>query len=268
MRTTALLRLGLPMLCWLLILAGCAGKQPKTLPLGLAEEQEARALWSRFLAGKHPQALDADIRLGWDVLGSKGGMAATVQVQHPAHLRFAANDPLGRPLILVVADARSFTMVDNRTGHVTRGKIGSKFWRSYVPESVAPEELLSFLGGFLKDDTLQATPEQDEANRGFWYQWRDKQSLRHAVLLDKDSTTMGQRLLFDAKDELILEMRYGDYRKDAASGFVWPGQLHIAGKAVTGTLTVRIEQIYSHTAQGAAAFRLSPPPHFTVEEVP
>jgi len=268
MRTTALLRLGLPMLCWLLILAGCAGKHPKTLPLGPAEEQAAHALWSGFLTKKQPQALDADIRLGWDVLGSKGGMAATVQVQQPAHLRFAANDPLGRPLVLVVADARSFTMVDNRTGHVTRGRIGSKFWRSYVPESVNPEELLSFLGGFLQDGALQVKPEQDEENKGFWYQWRDKRDLRHAVLLDKDSGTMGQRLLFDAKDELILEMRYGGYRKDATSGYIWPGQLHITGKAVTGSLTIQIEKIYSHTSQGAAAFRLSPPSHFTVEEVP
>lgn len=268
MRTTALLRLGLPMLCWLLILVGCAGKQPKTLPLGPTEEQAARTLWSGFLAGKHPQALDADIRLGWDVLGSKGGMAATVQVQQPAHLRFAANDPLGRPLILVVADASSFTMVDNRTGHVTRGRIGSKFWRSYVPESINPEELLSFLGGFLQDSPLQIQPEQDENNRGFWYQWRDKRAMRHAVLLDRDSGTMGQRMLFDAQGELILEMQYGDYRKDTASGFVWPRQVHITGKAVTGSLTIQIEKIYSHTSLGAAAFRLSPPPHFTVEEVP
>lgn len=268
MRTTALFRLGLSMVCWLLILAGCAGKQPKTLPLGLAEEQAARALWSAFLAMKHPEALDADIRLGWDVLGSKGGMAATVLVQQPAHLRFAANDPLGRPLILVVADATSFTMVDNRSGHVTRGRIGSKFWRSYVPEAIDPEELLSFLGGFLQGGAPQAQPEQDVENRGVWYQWRDKRTLRHAVLLDRDSGTMQRRLLFDAQGELMLEMRYGDYRKDGASGVVWPAQVHISGKAVTGSLTVQIEKIYSHTPQGAAAFRLAPPPHFTVEEVP
>lgn len=268
MRSTALLRLGFAMLCCLQILAGCAGKQPKTLPLGLAEEQEARALWSGFLAKKHPQALDADIRLGWDVLGSKGAMAATVLVQQPAHLRFAANDPLGRPLILVVADATSFTMVDNRSGHVTRGKIGSQFWRSYVPEAVDPEELLAFLGGFLQDNALQAQAGQDEEHRGFWYQWHDRRALRHAVLLDRDSGTMGRRLLFDAKGEPILELHYADYKQDAASGFVWPGQVRISGKAVTGSLTFQIEKIYSHSPQGAAAFRLSPPPHFPVEEVP
>jgi hypothetical protein len=267
MRISVIFRLGLPLLCWLFILAGCAGKQPKTLPLNLSEEQEARALWSSFLAGKHPQALDADIRLGWDVLGSKGGVAATVLVQQPSFLRFTANDPLGRSFILAVADATSFTMVDNRSGHVFRGGTGSKFWRSYVPESISPEQLLSFLGGFLSDGDVQAKPAQDENNRAFWYQWRDKRALRHAVLLDRGSGVMQRRLLFDAQGELILEMRYSNYKKDSTNGFVWPGHVQITGKAVTGALTVQVEKIYSHTSQGAAAFHLSPPPHFTVEEV-
>lgn len=269
MRTTSVARLIFPVFCCLLILSGCAGKQPKTLPLDPAEEQEAGILWSGFLARQRPQALDADIRLGWDVLGSKGGVGATLQVQRPALLRFAANDPLGRSIILAAADATSFILVDNRIGHVYRGKTTSKFWHSYIPESVAPEDLLSFFGGFLPEGrVLHAKPAQDEENNGFWYQWRDRRSIDHHVLLDRRSGEMHRRLLIDSQDNAILELRYADYRKESASGFAWPWQLRITGEAVTGTLTVQVEKIYSHTPREATAYRLALPPHFTVEQVP
>lgn len=269
MRLPRLAPLWLPVVCCLLLLAGCAGKQPKTLPLDPAGEQAAVALWSGFIDGKRPSALDADVRLGWDVLGSKGGMSATLQIQRPALLRFAANDPLGRALILAVADATTFTMVDNRIGHVYRGTVSSKFWQSYVPAAVAPEEVLSLLGGFLPEgEGRQAKPAQDETGQGFWYQWRDARALRHHVLLDRQSGMMQQHLLFDGQGDLLLALQYGDYRKDAGSGFAWPGDLRITGTVVTGTLTLRVEQIYSHVPQKAASFRLTPPPHFTVEQMP
>jgi hypothetical protein len=268
MQPSSVTRLLLPVLCGLLVLAGCAGKLPKTLPLSSAGEQEAAALWSAFAVSKRPPALDADVRLGWDVLGSKGAVSATLQVQRPAHLHFAANDPLGRALILAVADATSFTMVDNRIGHVYQGTIHSKFWQSYVPAAVAPEDLLPLLGGFLSEEVgQQIEPSQDATGQGFWYQWRDVQAVRHHVLLDRQSGAMRQHLLFDAQGDLLLELHYADYRKDGKSGFVWPGQVRVSGEAVTGTLTLQVEQIYSHAPQRAATFRLTPPPHFTVEQV-
>lgn len=256
-------------LCCLAFLSGCAGRQPKTVPLGGAEEQEAVSLWANFLSSKRPPALDADIRLGWDVMGSKGGISASLQIQQPALLRFAANDPLGRALILAVADGTSFTMVDNRVGHVSQGTIHSRFWRSYVPPSVTAEDLFPLLGGFLSGGEGQdATPSLDEQGQGFWYQWLDDRSFRHHALLDRGDGTMRQHLLSDAGGESVLEVRYTDYRRDARSGFVWPGNLRISGAAVTGTLTLQIEQVYSHSPKGKAAFRLVPPPHFTVEQVP
>jgi len=268
MRRSSIARLVFPVVCCLLVLSGCAGKQPKTLPLAPAEEQEAAALWSGFVAGKRPSALDADIRLNWDVLGSKGGVSATLQVQRPALLRFAANDPLGRSLLLAVADATTFILVDNRIGHVYQGPIHAKFWQSYVPAAVAPEDLLPLLGGFLPEgEALQATPAQDAASQGFWYQWPDMRAVRHHVLLDRGSGTMQQHLLVDAQGRTMLELHYAGYRKDAKSGFVWPARVQISGKAVNGTLTLQVEQIYSHTPQKAAAFRLAPPSHFTVEQV-
>ncbi|MDR2550873.1 MAG: hypothetical protein LBD10_11815 [Desulfobulbus sp.] len=263
-----LLRLGLLLLCCLATLAGCAGKQPKTVPLAPSEEQEARALWTDFVGAKRPQALDADVRLQWDVMGSKGGVGASLSVQRPALVRVSANDPLGRTLILAVADASAFTMVDNRSGQVYRGTIQSRFWRSYVPEAVQPDDLLPLLGGFLaKGEGDAAVPSWDEAGRGIWYQWRDDRKQHHYVLLDKASGTMLQHLLLDDRGDRDLVLQYADYRKENGSEFSWPARLRITGQAVTGTLSVQVERVFSYSPQEAAAFRVVPPPHFTVERV-
>lgn len=255
--------------CCLAVLSGCAGKQPKTVPLAGAEAQEAVSLWATFLGEKRPPALDADIRLGWDVMGSKGGISVSLQIQQPALVRFAANDPLGRALILAVADGTSFTMVDNRAGHVSQGTIHSRFWRSYVPPSVAAEDLFPLLGGFLSGGEGQnATPSREEQGQGFWYQWQDGRGGRHSALLDRGDGRMRQHLLSDSGGDAVLEVQYADYRRDAKSGFVWPGRLRVSGAAITGTLTLQVEQIYAHSPQGKAAFRVEPPSHFTVEQVP
>jgi hypothetical protein len=260
---TFLLLLGL-----LLLLGGCAGPLPKTLPLDPGAQQEAAVLWSNFLAQRHPPGLDADIRLHWDVLGSKGAIAATVQLQQPALLRFAANDPLGRPLLLAVSDGKAFTMVDNRKGEAYRGTTDSKFWHSYVPETVAPHDLFVLLGGFVaQGEGSLATPSRDETQDGFWYAWLDARSIRHLVLLERASGTMRRHLLVDRKGNEVLALDYSDYRTEAKSGFVWPGRVRISGEAIAGTLAIQVEKVYSHDPQKAAVFRLTPPPHFTVEQV-
>ena len=54
----------------LLILAGCATRLPPTEPLAPDEHAEAEALFAGFVARPTPAAIDADLRLYWDFLGS------------------------------------------------------------------------------------------------------------------------------------------------------------------------------------------------------
>ncbi|NLX19124.1 MAG: hypothetical protein GXY53_07585 [Desulfobulbus sp.] len=256
-------------LCCLAVLSGCAGKQPQTIPLDEAGKQDALSLWGTFLRRSTPPAVDADIRVGWDVLGSKGGVAATLMMQQPAFFRFAANDPLGRSLILAVSDGTSFTLIDNRRGHVSSGTIHSKFWQSYIPQSVRAEDLFPLLGGFLAEEKEDAVlPTQDEQERGYWYQWQDDRELTHFVLLDRHNGEVLQHMLIDGTGEVVFDFQYSDYLQDANSGYVWPGNLRVTGTAVTGTLTLRIEQIYSYSLKGEEVFRTAWPPHFTAEHIP
>jgi hypothetical protein len=256
------------LLCWS-VLAGCATKLPQTTPLSPGQQQEAEYFLISFFQSPRPTAVDADVRLGWDVFGSKGSVDASLQLQQPAFLRFSATDPLGRSLLLAVSDGASFTLVDNRIGRIYQGKTDSKFWRSYIPQAILAEDLFYFLGGLLPNVEMKAIgAAQDPERTGFWYVWTDGRSLTHHVLLDRRSKEMTRHLLFDPRGDLILEMTYSAYSGSGDSGFNWPRHLQMTGSAITGALTVQVNTVYAHGPLAPATFHLEPPAHFTVEQVP
>ncbi|MBV5317481.1 MAG: hypothetical protein JZU50_06705 [Desulfobulbaceae bacterium] len=256
-------------LAFLLMLSGCATKLPKTTPLHSDQQQEAEDLLSSFLQRQQPVALDADIRIGWDVLGSKGAIDAILQLQRPAFLRFSATDPLGRALFIAVSDGVTFTMVDSRIGRIYQGKTDSKFWHTHVPEALVAEDFFFFLSGsLLQGDKQLVSTAQNAEQTGYWYVWKDGRAMVHHVLLERQSREMIQHLLFDPQGDLALEVTYSAYSGVRETGYNWPRRLQITGKAITGTLTVQIEKIHSHQQLAAAAFHLTPPPHYTVEQVP
>lgn len=251
----------------LLILAGCATRLPPTEPLATDEHAEAEALFAGFVARPTPAAIDADLRLNWDFLGSKGGVAAVLQLQRPALLRFAANDPLGRALMLAVSDGAAFTLVDNRQGRVYQGSTDSKFWRSYVPESVAAADVFVLLGAMAPEGTRRvAESGRDKEGTGFWYVLDTSNGSTRHLLLDRRSGTMRRHLLVD-DGEPVLDIVYSGATGADSTGYQWPRELRVTGSAITGTLSVHLDTVFSDQPLPAATFRLTLPPHFTVERV-
>lgn len=264
-RRSLLLRL---VLCGLLVLAGCAKKMPVTETLAPEARQEALDLFAAFMSRRPPTILDADLRISWEFLGVKGGVDATVQLQQPAQLRFSANDPLGRSLYLLVADASSFTMVDNRAATVYRGTTGSKFWHTRVPEAVQAEELLPLIAGSVPSGgPANMHPAGDGEGAGFWYLWTDAHAVGHHVLLERQSGRMLRHLLVDRSGKKqVLNLVYTGCAQ-GEDGFAWPGRVEITGEAVGGSVMVQFDRVYSHASLPANTFRLTPPAHFTVKEV-
>ena len=251
----------------LLILAGCATRLPPTEPLATDEHAEAEALFAGFVARPTPAAIDADLRLNWDFLGSRGGVAAVLQLQRPALLRFAANDPLGRALVLAVSDGAAFTLVDNRQGRVYQGSTDSKFWHSYVPESVAVADVFVLLGAMAPEGRRRvAESGRDKEGTGFWYVLDASNGSTRHLLLDRRSGTMRRHLLVD-DGEPVLDIVYSGATGADSTGYQWPRELRVTGSAITGTLSVHLDTVFSDQPLPAATFRLTLPPHFTVERV-
>ena len=256
------------LVCTQLYMSGCASKLPTSVPLNPGEQQEATALLTTFAQQDRPTALDADLRLQWDILGSKGGIGAILQLQRPAFLRFSATDPLGRPFLTAVSDGTTFTMVDSRTGRIYKGTTDSDFWYSHVPAAILPEDLLPLLGGFLvATDAANYHPSGTSDSSGFWFVWQGPRSVAHYVLIDRQSGIMRRHLLVENERDVLIDIVYSIYGEAGMEGLTWPRKVRITGKAVTGTLTVWTEMIYSHSQLPLSTFHLSPPPHFVIEQV-
>jgi hypothetical protein len=261
------------MLCGLL-LAGCAGTLPQTRPIPEDETREAMRVWTTYIRREQPAALDADLRLRWDVLGSAGAIDTVLQMKQPAWLRLAVNDPLGRSLVLVVSDGRTFTYVDNRQGVVYRGGTDSAFWRRHVPDTIQATDLFLYLGGRIDPKQVHwVRPSLDVDGQGYWYVWRDKRAVDHHLLLDRRTGAIQRHLLVDRFEKALLDLHYSGVVGVAAADsgrdttFSWPQLLKISGEAISGTVEVDVQKIYGFTLRGANPFRLSLPPHFLLEEV-
>ncbi len=252
----------------LICLAGCTRPFPQTVPLLEGQQAEAERLWHAVASVNIPARLEADFRLGWEILGSKGAIDAFLTVQPPSFLRFSAQDPLGRPLYIAVADGLTFTLADNRKGAVFQGTTASKFWQAYVPAFLAPEQLPFLLCG-LPHNSPARMPEisQQSDQGGFWYVWQDDGHLWHHVLLDRTQGTMSRHLLSNQDQELLLDLAYQEYSQVQGQPS-WPRLLTVTGSAVTGTVTLHLAQVALHADRlPDTAFTLTAPPHFTQEQV-
>lgn len=241
-----------------LLLTGCVSKIPKTTPLRSPESVEALKLWSSYLQHPQPEAVDADYRLRWKVLGSKGGVDAVLLMQQPAKLRFAANDPLGRSLILLVSDGTQFTLVDNRKAEAYHGTTDSDLWHEYVPAALRPEDLFAYLGGLAEPQwgTL-VEPSLDAKGAGYWYRWQDPKGLTHYLLLDSREGRVQRHLLIDKDQDDLLDLSYSGQvssPRPGEKGLSWPELVRISGEAVTGEVELSLEKLYGFPYEGQAPF--------------
>ncbi|MBM9612743.1 hypothetical protein JWJ90_00415 [Desulfobulbus rhabdoformis] len=254
-----------------LLLAGCVSKIPQTTQLSSPESVQALERWSSFLQHPRPKALDADYRLRWKVLGSQGGVDAVLLLQQPAMLRFAANDPLGRALVLLVSDGRRFTLVDNRKAEAYTGNTDSALWHEYVPASIQPQDLFAYLGGLVEPEWIgRVEPFLDAQGKGYWYRFQDQQGLTHYLLLGAQTGRLQRHLLFDEEDDDLLDLDYSGQvgsPRPGEEGLQWPGLVKVSGEAVTGEVELSLEKLYGFSVRGTSAFRLSLPPHYSVKEV-
>ncbi|WP_456387442.1 hypothetical protein [Desulfolithobacter sp.] len=248
----------------LLVLGGCGTRGPVTVALDWKERAVAEEVWYRFVDRSCGQAVDADLRVSWKAWGQEGTVRATLLLQLPSSLRLALVDPLGRPLVLVTGDGTAFTLVDNRTGEAYTGPVEAGFWKKYVPEVLADQELFFLLSARL--NTVRCKVEEiarDLEGRGYWYTLRCGDNLRHQVLLSDSGMMVHHRIL--AEDEPELEVTY----EGTLGNFPcpWPRTLEIEGKRVSGRIVLEFERIYSTEPVSPDRFLLRLPPHVTLTRV-
>ncbi len=262
-------RFVLVLLVCCLVISGCAGKLPRTRHLTVSEREKALTLFDRFMQNRCNGALDADVTLEMRLLGKTEKVPGMLQALPPSYLRYAAVDPLGRSLAVVVTDGSTFTMVDNRNAEAVIGPVDSSFWNEFVPAGIYVEDIIPWLRGRLSDQDVRITDVHGDMDDPalVWLLSETSDGLRHEIGFDPAEGVIHRHILKNHDNgAVVLDVRYSRYDNGDEQCPV-PRELVVEGKSITGTLTIRFDRIFHDSIFSPGIFQLDLPDHYTVTEV-
>ena len=253
--------------CCLFLAGGCASRLPRTLDVNGSELDRGQAILSRFLKKPCASAVDADVRLAWQAYGQQGKYPATLQAMVPSFLRLAVVDPLGRPVVLLVTDGRTFSLADNRHAEGSVGSMDADFIQKYLPSGIFSHDLFLWLSGRIPTRGLQVLSiRKAEQGALFWYEINYGDRMVHLVGLNRKYLV--RHLILDEKKRIIADVRYSNYSDPAEiEQYAWPGKIEISGKNSAAVLSLEFTRIYGFSPLQKKNFHLQFPEYFTVRRV-
>jgi outer membrane biogenesis lipoprotein LolB len=252
---------------FILLLGGCAVKLPQTERLGGAELEDAKERLNLFFSQSCVAAVDSDVTLSWSAYGQHDRYAASLQAAAPASLRLSLNDPLGRPLLLLGTDGKTFTVADNRKAIGYTGSTALRFIRRFLPAFIPTDDLFLWLSGRVRPDAMrQAAARADAEGRIWWHGGSPDGKTVHILAFDRHNH-LSRHLVADQKtNEILFAADYSGYQstnKDCA----WPGRISFTGKALDADYAIAFEELFGFSPIDRKQFQISLPPHFTAKQM-
>ncbi|WP_420209479.1 hypothetical protein [Candidatus Electronema sp. JC] len=251
-----------------LLLGGCSAKMPQqSAQLDGEPLRQAEKRLRGFLNQSCVEAVDSDVQLTWKAYTRQETYPAQLEAQAPASLRLALTDPLGRPLLLLGSDGKTFTLADNRKAQGWRGSVEQKTIRRFLPPFIPMDDLFLWLSGRVRGDRMQAAAARLDAEGTLWWHGGSAGGKTVHILALDEENRLSRHLVVDRKsDEILFEARYGDYRatgKDCS----WPGSIVLSGTALEAEYRLDFGAIAGHGRIDRQRFEVTLPPHFTVKEL-
>ncbi len=251
-----------------LLLGGCSAKLPQqSAQLDGEPLRQAEKRLRGFLNQSCVQAVDSDIQLNWKAFARQETYPAELQAQAPASLRLALTDPLGRPLLLLGSDGKTFTLADNRKAQGWRGSVELRFIRRFLPAFIPTDDLFLWLSGRVRGERMQAAAARLDAEGTLWWHGGAGDGKTVHILALDEKNHLSRHLVVDrASDEILFEARYSEYRatdKDCS----WPGSIILSGKALEAEYRLDFGEIAGFSPIDSKRFEVTLPPHFTVKEL-
>ncbi len=248
-----------------LLLGGCASKAPQTEQLGGVALDDAAERLNLFLAQSCVAAVDSDVNLSWSAYGQEETYSAELQAAAPASLRLALNDPLGRPLLLLATDGKTFTLADNRKAVGYTGSTALHFIRRFVPSFIPTNDLFLWLSGRVRPETMHRAAARTDANGRIWWHGGSPDGKTVHILAFDRKNHLSRHLVADKKtNEILFEADYSGYRS-SDEDCAWPGKISFSGKALEADYTIEYEEIVSFDPIDKKQFQITIPAHFTVK---
>ena len=248
-----------------LLFSGCAGRLPATLPLNVAQQQDAETLLKMIRQRNCPDFLDADVTMSWQGYGQSRHLKATLQATVDGELRLNILDPLGRAFIILASDGARFFLVDNQKGRGYTGAVDSVFLAEYIPAGFQFSSVFSFLAARLpavEYPLIRLAASRD--GNAYWYIFAGENETRYHVEVDPDHGLPLRQFILNGEGDIVLDVHYQSYQQQNECPY--PTSIMAEGQGVSGSLQLLFDTFYPE-APPVEIFHLQVPTHFTVQPV-
>jgi outer membrane biogenesis lipoprotein LolB len=250
-----------------LLLGGCALRLPQTERLDGGELKKAEEQLTGFLRQSCVDAVDSDVKLTWRAYAQQETYPAAMQASAPALLRLSLNDPLGRPLLLLGSDGKTFTLADNRKSQGYTGSTELKFIRRFLPAFIPADDLFFWLSGQVRPERMRAAAARSDAQGAIWWHGGSSDGKTVHILALDSKNRLTRHLIADREsDEILFEARYSDYKK-TPKDCAWPGKIELSGKALEAEYSIEFSEVFGFGPLDQQQFHITLPPHFTIKQM-
>ncbi|OGQ86755.1 MAG: hypothetical protein A2512_08010 [Deltaproteobacteria bacterium RIFOXYD12_FULL_56_24] len=219
LRVNLLCALSGGLVVFLLFCGGCA-TLPATRPLAELQQQQAVVLFREAMVRQQECAccLDAQVRLSLKSVLQNGTISGFVQAKAPAFLKFTGLNPLGQPMMILVADGTFFRYVAVPEGKGYDGLVTAAAFKKYAPQGFDPAHGFYWLAGRLAPEKLRIfSAAQDQEGQGLWLELAyateslGGKALRRHVLFDPARQVIRRHLVADPDGRIMVDVHYDDY---------------------------------------------------------
>ncbi len=249
------------------VLSSCAPKLPRMVAVSGVELERVQERLNSFLEQSCVQAVDADVRVQWQVYGQQETWPAVLQAMTGGFMRLSVLDPLGRPLLLLAVNGtdKNFVLADNSKAVGYKGELNSPSVQDYLPESIAGSDLFFWLSGQVSRDGMRVVSmRRDAVEPVFWYELGYPGNGQHHLIGLNERRQLSKHLIVDENDTIVIAAGYSGYTATTMD-CDWPGKVEMSGKSLPADLTLEFSRVYSFQPLEKKRFQLELPAHFTVQ---
>ncbi|MCI5137088.1 MAG: DUF4292 domain-containing protein [Candidatus Electrothrix sp. AR1] len=234
------------------------------------ELRQVESKLTRFLGQSCVNAVDCDVQLSWQAYGQGKTFSATMQAMHPASLRLAMIDPLGRPLVLLGAHGNRFTLTDNNESIGYTGTMDLDVVHKFLPEFISKDDIFYWLSGQINRSRMRTVSTRMDAEESlYWYEVAyaggSSKDMTHMLALNEENQLV-RHMVLDADGDIQFEATYSEYSATPKT-CSWPGRVEISGEALEADFTLIFTEIFDFKPLEQKRFQVKIPPHFEVRKI-
>ncbi len=248
-----------------LLLTGCAGRLPRSSPIQGDERASIIERYRSLLQRDCGRPMDADVSFELKTFGRHRNATGFLQVLPPSFLRATINDPVGRPVFLLVSTGETFILVDSLKGRGIAGSVESITRQDGEPLYLQPEEVVALLQGRLAPpvSSLQDVRRERAAPGPAWLIFSPRQGNRQSILFDPAAGRIRRYVVEGTGGEIILDVVY-TWSDAVEEQCPVPLEIKVSGTVFQGEVSMTYDAVMPDAEVPESLFQLTLPEHYTI----